>query len=147
MGELVQSIKESTPVQQVKGVIEQQAAAHQASDEYVSNKPSSLEQAKEWIDAMQSKNNLELATSMSSRSPWFGSSEKRLTGLSAPSLFIPLDAESLAEKRDPFSMQYYMQRMNQQSDALQQQLQRKLDRLTGVRAKVDVWETKFSEDE
>jgi hypothetical protein len=147
MGELVQSIKDSAPIQQVKEAIEQQSTNYQEPDEYVSNKPSSLEQAKEWIDAMQGKNSTELATAVSSRSPWFGSPEKRLTGLSAPSLFIPLDATALAEKHDPFSMQYYMQRVNQQSEVIQQQLQRKLDRLTGVRSKVDIWETKFPEDE
>lgn len=147
MGELVQSIKDSAPLQQVKDAIEQQTTTSPDPESYVSSKPSSLEQAKEWIDAMQNRNSGELATAVSARSPWFGSPEKRLTGLSAPSLFIPLDANALAEKHDPLNMQYYMQRVNAQSEVMQQQLQRKLDRLTGVRAKVDIWETKFPEDE
>lgn len=134
MGELVQGFKG-------KDTSEQSGDPSESS-----SKPSSLEQAREWIDAMQGKQ-AELLTNLSAKSPWFGSAEKRLTGLGSPSLFIPVDAATLAESNDPFSVRYYLQRMNQQSDILKEQLLRRVDRLTGVRAKVDEWETTFPEDE
>ena len=50
-----------------------------------------------------------------------------------------------ADVLEPFGQQW--QRVGQQTELLREQLQRKIDRLTGVRAKTDEWETVFPEDE
>lgn len=149
VGELVHSIKNTSPLQQVKEAFEPKTPIMVLNnlDNSLDDKTSSLEQAMDWIDSLQGKSSPQLTPSIAALSPWFGTAEKRLTGLSSLTLFTPIDAKTLADKNHPLNLQHYWQLVNSQSDVLKEQLQRKIDRLTGVRAKVDEWETVFPEDE
>jgi hypothetical protein len=148
VGELVSSIKNSAPIQQVKAEIDHQTTFKLTNeDNSLEDKTSSLEQAMDWFDSLQGKSSPQLTPSVAALSPWFGTAEKRLTGLSSLTLFTPIDAKTLADKNHPLNVQHYWQVVNTQSDVIKEQLQRKIDRLTGVRAKVDEWETQFPEDE
>lgn len=146
--ELVHSIKSNTSSPQGKGDGEHHLPFTVVNDDNsLDDKTSSLDQAMDWIDSLQGKQAPQLTPSVAAQSPWFGTAEKRLTGLSSLTLFTPIDAKTLADKNHPLNMQHYWQLVNSHSEVLKEQLQRKIDRLTGVRAKVDEWETVFPEDE
>lgn len=149
MGELIGSLNHASVFQPIHKEVQEKKNSFQVSNEdnSLDDKASSLEQAMDWIDSLQGKSTPQLTPSVSAQSPWFGTAEKRLTGLSSLTLFTPIDAKTLAEHNQPLSMQHYWQSMNKQSEVFVEQLQRRVDRLTGVRAKVDEWETIFPEDE
>ncbi|RYY80601.1 MAG: hypothetical protein EOO69_01520 [Moraxellaceae bacterium] len=143
VSEMAQTIRDHQSLQQVVELLEKQVEL--AQKQPFTNL--SRSQAKELLEQLQSKVMPQLCTSLCAQSPWFGSTEKRLTGLGAASLYMPATASSLAQKHQPFTVQQQLQRVGQHTELLREQLQRKIDRLTGVRAKQDEWETTFPEDE
>lgn len=142
VSDMAQTIRDHHSLQQVIELLEKQVELAQTQP--FTNL--SRAQAKELLEQLQSKVVPQLCTNLCAQSPWFGSTEKRLTGLGSASLYMPVTASSLAQQQ-PFTMQQQLQRVSQQTDLLREQLQRKIDRLTGVRAKTDEWETTFPEDE
>lgn len=143
VSDMAQSIRDHHSLQQVMELLEKQVELAQAQP--FTNL--SRAQAKELLEQLQAKVMPQLCTSLCAQSPWFGSTEKRLTGLGAAALYLPVNASSLAQKHQPLTMQQQFQRVGQQTELLREQLQRKIDRLTGVRARTDEWETSFPEDE
>ncbi|XID75371.1 hypothetical protein ACF3NA_02145 [Alkanindiges sp. WGS2144] len=104
-------------------------------------------QALDLLDQFQARVTPQFYTGLCAQSPWFGSTEKRLTGLGSASLFVPVTADGLAQKHPPFTVQQQWGRVGRQAELFKEQLQRKIDRMTGVRAKIDEWDTVFPEDE
>ena len=146
--DLVQTIKTNSSLQQVKDLLENQAQAHiNRNDEMQVLRQHTIEQALEWIEGMQAKVGAQLISTVTAESPWFGSPEKRLTGLKTATIFEPVGASQLAEEDQQLTVQQHLQKVSEQSVVIREQLQRKIDRLTGVRAKADEWETVFPEDE
>jgi hypothetical protein len=143
VSDVAQTIRDHHSMQQVIELLEKQVELAQLQP--FTNL--SRAQAKELLEQLQSKVMPQLCTSLCAQSPWFGSTEKRLTGLGSASLFMPVTASSLAQKHQPFTVQQQLERMGQHTELLREQLQRKIDRLTGVRARTDEWETIFPEDE
>ena len=109
--------------------------------------PLSKSQALDMLEQLQERVSPQYCSELCAQSPWFGSEEKRLTGLGSAAMFIPVSAASLAKKHQPYTVQQRFERMTQHTELLKEQLQRKIDRLTGVRVKADEWETLFPEDE
>ncbi len=109
--------------------------------------PLSKTQALDMLEQLQDRVSLHYCSDLCAQSPWFGSEEKRLTGLGSAALFIPVSAASLAKKHQPFTVHQQLERVTHHTELLKEQLQRKIDRLTGVRVKADEWETTFPEDE
>lgn len=109
--------------------------------------PLSKTQALDMLEQLQDRVSLHYYSDLCAQSPWFGSEEKRLTGLGSAALFIPVSAASLAKKHQPFTVHQQLERVTHHTELLKEQLQRKIDRLTGVRVKADEWETTFPEDE
>ena len=109
--------------------------------------PLNKTQALDMLEQLQARVSLQYCSDLCAQSPWFGSEEKRLTGLGSATLFIPVSADSLAHKHQPFTVQQQLDRISQHTELVKEQLQRKFDRLTGVRMKSDEWETIFPEDE
>lgn len=109
--------------------------------------PLNKTQALDILEQLQERVSPPYCSELSVQSPWFGTEEKRLTGLGSAALFIPVSAESLAKKHQPFTVHQQLKRVTHQTELLKEQLQRKIDRLTGVRVKADEWETTFPEDE
>ena len=109
--------------------------------------PLSKTQALDMLEQLQDRVSSHYCSDLCAQSPWFGSEEKRLTGLGSAALFIPVSAASLAKKHQPFTVHQQLERVTHHTELLKEQLQRKIDRLTGVRVKADEWETTFPEDE
>ena len=109
--------------------------------------PLNKTQALDMLEQLQDRVSPHYCSDLCAQSPWFGSEEKRLTGLGSAALFIPVSAESLAKKHQPFTVHQQLERVTHHTELLKEQLQRKIDRLTGVRVKADEWETTFPEDE
>lgn len=147
--DLVQTIKSNSSLQQVKELLENQAQMHiNRQDESQVLRQHTIEQALEWIEGMQAKVGAQLISNVTAESPWFGSVEKRLTGLKTATIFEPVGAHQLAEEdKNLLTVQQQWLKVEEQSAVVLEQLMRKLDRLTGVRAKTDEWETIFPEDE
>lgn len=143
LSDMAQTIRDHHSLHQVMELLEKQVELAQMQP--FTNL--SRAQAKELLEQLQSRVLPQLCTGLCAQSPWFGSTEKRLTGLGTTSMYMPVTASSLLRKHQPFTVQQQWQRVGQQTELLREQLQRKIDRLTGVRAKTDEWETTFPEDE
>lgn len=147
--DLVQTIKSNYSLQQVKELLENQVEGQvNRQDEAQVLRQHTIEQALEWIEGMQAKVGAQLVSTVAAESPWFGSMEKRLTGLKTATIFEPVGATQLAEEdKNLLTVQQQWLKVEEHSMLIREQLLRKLDRLTGVRAKTDEWETTFPEDE
>ncbi len=143
VNDMAQTLRDHHSIQSVKELLEKQA---QLADMPPFN-PLSKAHALDMLDQLQARISPQYASDLCAQSPWFGSSDKRLTGLGSASMFVPVNAASLAQKHQPFTVQQQLQRITQHSDLFKEQLQRKIDRMTGVRVRTDEWETVFPEDE
>lgn len=143
VNDMAQTIRDHQSLQQMMELLDKQL---QLAQRQPLNHLNTL-QARELLDQIQARVMPQLCTTLCADSPWFGSAEKRLTGLGSATLFMPVTAASLAQKHQAMSVQQQLQRMGKQTEFIKEQLQRKIDRLTGVRAKTDEWETTFPEDE
>lgn len=145
VSEMTQTLRgrQDQALQSIKEILEKQGSSGLAQPLAPLNKS----QALEILEQLQERISPQFCPDLSAQSPWFGSEEKRLRGLGSASLFIPVSAASLAKKHQPFTVQQQLARVSQHTDLLKEQLQRKIDRLTGVRVNVDEWATTFPEDE
>ncbi len=145
VNDVAQTLREhqDQALQSIKEILEKQGASVLAQPLAPLNKS----QALDMLEQLQARVSPQFCPDLSAQSPWFGSEEKRLTGLGSAALFIPVSAASLAKKHQPFTVQQQLVRISQHTDLLKEQLQRKIDRLTGVRVNADEWATTFPEDE
>lgn len=147
LDDVADSLKEHSPIQKMQSMRELLEKQRLNLDAYSTATLSTFNETTGWLDQLQAKNSPQLCSDLCAQSPWFGSTEKRLTGLNSAALFVPLSANQLAEKYPANTWQHQLEQINKQATLVKERLQRKIDRMTGVRAKTDEWETSFPEDE